>query len=184
MNPKFVLFVLALLVVSVSSAAVTVNSPANATNTTDSTPEVYFTITNESASYNFTVYVDGIAAITTNTTNTTDNNTQVAFNFTSLINGTHRFFIEVRNSTNNLSGTNSTLVTITVDNVNPGVSITSPGNSTNTTDSTPEIFFNITDNVHNATNITYRIYMDGVMQTANDTTNNTNIAYNFTALTN
>ena len=187
MNPKFILFILVALVVSVSSAAftVTINSPANYTNTSDSTPSVAFTITGDNTTYNYSVIVDGAidhAAVTQRI----NNNTQHHVNLSVLTNGTHWFVIEGRNASatgDAIVSVNSTNITFKVDNVNPGVTITSPGNSTNTTDSTPEIRFNVSDNVH-ATNLTYRIYVDGTMQMANDTNNNTNVAYNLTALTN
>ncbi|MBI4014645.1 MAG: PGF-pre-PGF domain-containing protein, partial [Candidatus Aenigmarchaeota archaeon] len=158
----------------------TITSPGNATNTTDSTPEIFFNITDNvhnATNLTYRIYVDGSVV----TVNDTTNNTNIAYNFTALTNGTHNFRVEVNDPSGN--GYNTTLFNITVDNVNPGVTITSPGNSTNTTDSTPEIRFNVSDNVH-ARNLTYRIYMDGTMQTANDTNNNTIIAYNFTALIN
>ncbi|MBI4018726.1 MAG: PGF-pre-PGF domain-containing protein [Candidatus Aenigmarchaeota archaeon] len=176
-----------IFIASVSNAAftVTINSPANFSNTSDSTPQIAFTITGDNTTYNYSVIVDGAidhAAVTQRI----DNNTQHHVNLSALINGTHWVVIEGRNSSaagDAIVSVNSTNITFKVDNVNPGVTITSPGNSTNTTDSTPEIRFNVSDNVH-ATNLTYRIYVDGTVVTANDTNNNTNIAYNFTALTN
>jgi len=170
-----------LLTIKIDTVApiVILTSPSNGTNTTDSTPEIRFNITDgvHTTNLSYRIFLDG----TFQAAATATNNTAIAYNFSHMVNGTHRFQIEATDPAGNVL--NSTLYTIIVDNGAPNVTISSPSNNTNTTDGTPQIFFNVTDNIHN-TNLTYRIFLDGTVQTANDTSNSTIIAYNFSSMNN
>ena len=106
-----------IFIASVSNAAftVTINSPANFSNTSDGTPQIAFTITGDNTTYNYSVIVDGAidhAAVTQRI----DNNTQHHVNLSALINGAHWVVIEGRNaSVGDTTGyINSTNITFNV----------------------------------------------------------------------
>jgi len=177
---SFALFFLASAGISFATFTVTITSPVNNTNTSDTTPSITFNITGDNTTYDFAIYVDG----SVDTTGSASNSTIEASNLSALTNGTHTFLVEGRNTTGGQAFVNSTLLTITIDDTPPTVTITSPVNGTNTSDTTPEIFFNITDNVF--TTLTYRIWVDDTLESIDVTsvTNSTVTAFNLSTLGN
>ncbi|MBI2584210.1 MAG: hypothetical protein HYW25_06065 [Candidatus Aenigmarchaeota archaeon] len=155
----------------------TITSPAHGTNTSDTTPEITFNITdNVFAGTNgieYRVYVNTALNGQGNTTN----NTVTKFNLTAQSNGTFAIRVEGRDRAGNSA--NSTPINITVDDTNPTSTITSPAAGTNTTDTTPEVTFNITDNIF--TDLAYRVYVDSTLNGEGNTTNSTITRYNLTS---
>ncbi|MFQ5621182.1 MAG: hypothetical protein ACE5FT_05025, partial [Candidatus Nanoarchaeia archaeon] len=106
------------LVITVDTVAPTANitSPANATITADTTPEITFTLTdNVDTELNFTVFVDGTANITGAVTN----DTSTGVNLSALGDGVHTVVVEARDEVG--ISTNSSAAAIVIDTTSPAV---------------------------------------------------------------
>lgn len=164
------------LTIDTTNPVVTITSPANNTNTSDTTPQINFTITNLASTLNFTIFVDGTP---NGQTGTVPNATNTGLNLTTLAEGTHIITVEGLDQVGNRANDS---ITLTVDLTGPTVIITSPVNNTNTSDTTPQINFTITDNLATALNFT--IFVDGTPNGQTGTVSNaTNTGLNLTALT-
>ncbi len=133
----------------------TINSPPNNTVAPDDTPEIIFTLTDDTnTTINYTIYVD-------NTPNGQRgkalNNTPTHLNLSALSEGAHTIIVEATDGTG--AQTNSTSHTYIFDPHPPGSTINDPPNGTNTSDATPKINFTLTDNQD--LGINYRIFVDG-----------------------
>lgn len=136
----------------------TINNPSNDTWTTDTTPLVAFTLTDETDDpLNYTIYVDGVADVTGYTTNDTLTGVNLTLN-----ESIHEIIVEAYDDAGNY--VNSTPLTLNVDNTAPTSNITSPSNGTVTNDNTPTISFSWSDNVD--TEMDFTLYVNGVL---NDT---------------
>jgi large repetitive protein len=142
------------ITVDTTTPTATISVPSNATNTSDSTPQLTFTISDAvDSSIAYVIYVDGVAGQTGSATNATATD----LNITAVTNGTHAIIVQATDDAGNTA--NSTELTITVDTAVPTSTITSPTTGLNTTDSTPQITFTVSDNI--AANIVYVVYVDG-----------------------
>lgn len=166
-----------------------VNSPINASNITFVQPELKINVTgNITTVYNFTLTVDGVQGQSYNITN----NTAVYVNIsTRLANGTHTVLVKINSTEDGNAQYNST-VQFFVDDTAPVIN-TSAGtgattNATNTTDTTPEILFNLTDNAQtNQINVSVYVAPSGGSFTYDGSkliTNNTIGRFNLSARTN
>lgn len=170
-------FVMFFSIHAFATDVVSITSPANATNTTDTTPEIRFNVTGDNATYNFTIYVNGIAEQPGNVANAT----MRSINLTAVANGTFRIYVE---SLNVSLRTNSSLLTIYVDDGAPSINFNSPVNATNTTDTTPEIAFNATDVVATS-DLNVTIFVNGAAEGLTLLmNNNTETRRNLSALAN
>ncbi|MBI2172655.1 MAG: PGF-pre-PGF domain-containing protein [Candidatus Aenigmarchaeota archaeon] len=176
---------------SVINVSAGTGATTNATNTTDTTPEILFNLTDnaETDQINVSVYVgftggtlsyDGSKLIT--------NNTIGRFNLSARANGTFLVRFEANDSARNLA--NASLLTITVDDTAPVFqAFTGSGgtgatlNATNTTDTTPEVLFNLTDNAE-TDQINVSVYIGGTYDNSFLFTNNTIGRYNLSARAN
>ncbi len=158
----------------------------NATNFTDSTPELSFNITDivQTSQINVSVYVANLGGsfIYDGSTATT-NNTIGKYNLSARANGTFIVRFEANDTARNLR--NASLLTINVDDTpsifqpfNPGNGTTT--NATNTTDTTPEIAVNLTDNAQ-TDRINVSVYVDTVYDGSFLVTNNTIGRFNISA---
>ncbi|MBU2443939.1 MAG: PGF-pre-PGF domain-containing protein, partial [Nanoarchaeota archaeon] len=144
------------LVINIDTAnpSATINSPANNTWTTDTTPEISFTLTdNLDTTIDYTIFVDGTAG----QTGTATNGTAKLLNLSTLSQGARTIIVEAADEATNKA--NSTPLVINVDTDGLSSTINSPANNTWTTDTTPEISFTLTDNLD--TTINYTIFVDG-----------------------
>ncbi len=165
-------------------------------NTSDATPEINFTFKGDNVTYEWAIWIDGAVNFTSSgVTVGNNNNTAVFYNLTALnftndagrqglSNGTHQVLIEVRNSSFNGGRAffnATTNLTMFIDNQVPTVTITSPVNNTNTSDTTPEFYFNVTDN--QTTTLTYRVWVNTTLEAVGVTsaTNSSIIAFNLSA---
>jgi hypothetical protein len=153
-----------------------ITSPVNDTWTTDSTPEINFTFTDNLApAFNYTIFVDGSA--NGQTGYDIYNNTPATLNLSTLANGTHTIIIMATdNASNNY---NSSALTITVDTVAPTAPITSPSNGSSTPDTTPTVYFNLSDNVD--TELNYTLYVNGASNVTGYVNSNALSNYTFTS---
>ncbi len=131
--------------------AVSVSVPSNGTTTTDTTPEVRFTVSdNADSTLDYKVYV----GTSISGQGTAANNVLTALNL-SLSTGTYALRVEARDDGGN--AVNSTPVTLTIlPTVTNGPTATIITPSTTTTDTTPEITFIMTHSTDSLLN--YRIY--------------------------
>ncbi len=88
---------------------------------------------------------------------TTSSSSPFSYQFSGLSDGTYYLNATVNDTSSNINSTETR--TIILDTTAPNVTITSPANHSQTSDATPEISFNLTDNVYTA--LTYEIYVDG-----------------------
>lgn len=148
-----ILVILSIFVIMVLGAieSVTINSPSNATNTSDATPEITFTVVGNESSWTVKIYQEtspgsGSYANTQNVTAT--NNTLTYANLTALLNGTSLFYLEA-NGTAGVPWRNSTVLTITVDTIVPNVTSYARQNVTNPTgeNMTALVNFTVADNI-------------------------------------
>ncbi len=152
------------IVDSINATAV-INSPANATNTSDTTPEIQFTLTdNIDFTINFTIFVDGAAG----QTGGAPNGTATKLNLTALTEGTHLIVVEARDDANNTG--NSTPLTLTVDTTDPAITLNSPANGTSTTNTSLTFNWTAVDNL--ATSMSCDLNIDSAVNTAGVTSPN------------
>ncbi len=166
------------LLLDTNSPVATITSPANATNTSDSTPTISFTLTDETSStLEYVLYVDGIQNGQAATVN---NNTPTPLALNAIDgNSSHVVVVQVNDHAGNSA--NSTQLTISIDTEPPSVAIVSPGNNTNTSDTTPQIQFTAIDEI--STELSYSFYVDGVFHGQSGTVaNNTPTSINLQAL--
>ena len=147
----------------------TIISPSNATNTSDTTPQIGFNITGTNSTYNYTIFVGS----TNETAGNVNNNTNTYYNLTALTNGIHNIVVE--GAINNQNHTNSSILTITVDDTNPVVNLNNPENGDITSDTTPEIRCNATDNI--SITLVAQIFVDGSADGGNFSINNNTETY-------
>ncbi|MBN1503288.1 hypothetical protein JW930_07150 [Candidatus Woesearchaeota archaeon] len=120
---------------------ITVNSPPNYYNTTDSTPEINFTITDDlDTILNYTVFIDYIVNGQNGTVN---NGTSKTLNISTLTQGPHTILIEGKDDYSNAK--NSSVLYITIDYTGPSTNITDPINFTNTSEDTYTVVANAAD---------------------------------------
>ena len=123
---------------------VTLNSPANGANTSDSTPDFNFTyIDAQAASASCTLFVDSVAK-GTNSATLNSTATVITSNAT-LTDGARSWYVNCTDYAGNVG--QSTARTINIDTVLPVVALNSPANNTNTSDNTPDINFTVTNAV-------------------------------------
>ncbi len=132
-----------------------VNSPTPANFTNQTAQYYYINVSNGDSINNATVEWTNQSSVRGNISMIYDaNNNYTYINITGMLNGTHMFIVWINDSITDLNYSIS--MNVTVDNGNPVPTILRPSNNTNTSDSTPTIEFNITDNVF--TNLSYIIY--------------------------
>ena len=158
-------------------SAANIVSPLHTANLSDTTPE--FTLNATDAVFaddlNFTIL--RISDGSTLAARLGANNTNVLVNLSALGNGTVQVVLRVRDPAGNER--NSSFINITIDDTDPTVTITNPVNATNTTDTTPEITFNITDNVFSG--LTYKIFIGNTVDSIGNITNSTLTDVNISA---
>ncbi len=158
----------------------TISSPANNSWTTDTTPSVTFTLTDDADGVspnviNYTLFSNGVAY----NRSTVANNTAKTVAFTSVLSqGVNRIVVEAMDNAGRR--TNSTVRVVNIDSVVPAVFISTSGNNTWTTDNTPNLAFNITDNVD--TTLNYTVYVDSVQRNKSTVANNTNLVLTLATL--
>jgi len=97
-----------------TAPVVVINNPPNGTNTSDTTPEINFTITdNFDLLINFTIFIDG----STNVTGAAQNGTDFLLNLSTLSEGQRIIVVEGRDDGGNRS--NSTALTLNIDATPP-----------------------------------------------------------------
>ncbi|MEA2038180.1 MAG: Ig-like domain-containing protein, partial [Nanoarchaeota archaeon] len=127
----------------------------NGTWFSDSTPEIYFNISdNLDSTLNYTFYIDN----TPSTNGTASNGIIRSDNLTSLSNGSFIIILEAWDEVNGRF--NSSPITIFVDTVQPTITLLAPANGSNTTQNV-EFNFTITDNM--AVNLSCNISLDNVV---------------------
>jgi len=98
-----------------TAPVVVINNPPNGTNTSDTTPEINFTITdNFDPIINFTIFVDGV---TNGQTGGAQNGTDFLLNLSTLSEGQRIIVVEGRDDGGNRS--NSTALTLNIDSTPP-----------------------------------------------------------------
>jgi hypothetical protein len=136
---------------------------ANNTWFSDPTPEIWFNITdNLDTLLNFTIYVNSTGSWIANVNGTAINATSTSTNLSSLQNGSYELILEALDNAGNII--NSSSIIIYIDTVAPTPYILTQNNS-NFSDTTPEIEFNITDNLDNTLNYTF--FIDYTIQSTN-----------------
>jgi hypothetical protein len=120
---------------------VTLNSPANNTNTSDNTPDINFTVTNAVSVLSCTLFVDGTAK-GTNSAVLNSTATVMTAN-ASLSDGARSWYVNCTDDSSN-TGQSATR-TINVDTVAPAVTLNGPVNNYNSSDNTPDFNFTYTD---------------------------------------
>jgi PGF-pre-PGF domain-containing protein len=130
------------------------NLPADETWTTSTTPTLSFNVTdNLDNVINYSIIIDGSVVNASWVTN----NTEISHVLeVALSEAVHSIVVESMDEAGNRA--NSSVVTLYVDATNPQGEITSPS-SGNTTDNTPTLVFNLTDNVDTALN--YTVFING-----------------------
>ena len=149
-------------------------SPANDARINDSTPDFTFNaVSNSSATFSCSLYIDGVSAATGLATN----NTNTVLTSGVLAQGSHSWYINCTD-TNSRS---SAISTINIDTIAPVVALESPSNSAET--SSHEIIFKIkaTDNI--ATSTTCKLYVNGSEKEHTDASNNSNEEFDAVSLT-
>jgi hypothetical protein len=150
------------------------NSPQNQTITNDTTPEINFTMQDFTGGViNYTIYVDG-SANGQNSTGT--DNVSIALNLSALSQGGHNVTVQARDA---LGRAKNSTIRIIIDTSAPIVNFKTYNQSWFNT-STPNIYFNITDNLDN--NINYSVYVNGTFLRANNVSNYTMINETLDAL--
>ena len=100
----------------------TISAPVDNTNTTDTTPQLTFTLTdNVDSTPAYAIYVDDVA---NGQSGTVTNNTATNLNLTALSEGTRSIVVVATDDTGNTA--NSTALTLTVDVTNPSATIIAP----------------------------------------------------------
>jgi len=171
---SLVFTLLLVLFVYATFSSITLNSPANNTVTSDTTPDFNFTgISTVNVTMSCSAIVDG-ASVATN--GATANDTATVLTSTALAEGSHNWNI---NCTDTDETSSSEIRTIIVDVTLPTSTISAPADNTNTSDTTPQITFTLTDNID--TSIDYDIYVDGTINgqigaVANNTPTNLNLS--------
>ena len=128
---------------------------------TDTTPEIRFNITDNLANVlNYSIYQNG----TYYASNTTTNGTSTAANLSLPTEGPWDILVEATDLAGNKR--NSSMLRVYIDFTPPSPNITT-ANNTNTSDNTPEIFFNITDNL--ASSATFLFYIDFITNSTTGT---------------
>ncbi|MFH2021063.1 MAG: hypothetical protein ABIJ34_06610, partial [archaeon] len=121
----------ACIVVDGTKPSVSIVSPVNYFNTTDSTPEINFTMSdNLDTLLNYTIYADGIFA---GLNGTISNNTYKVLNFSVLGEGQHTITVV---ATDDFLNAKNVSIIITVDYSGPNATISTPLNFTNITTGT------------------------------------------------
>ncbi len=145
---------------------------ANNTWFNDNTPEIAFNITdNLDNLINYTLYIDNIA----NYSNSANNGTSTKLNLTVLNDGRYSLLIETIDDAGNKK--NSSFIILYVDTTAPAPKILTTNNS-NFTDDTPEIEFNISDNL--ATTLNFTFYINDISSTEGTAINGVNRTANLT----
>ena len=152
-----------------------ISVPTNNTNTSDTTPLVTFTLTdNFDTSISYVVYVNNTSVVSGNA----QNNTPTSVNLTTLSQGSHNLSVQATDDAGNVI--NATTIFFTVDTTNPTSNIVAPSNNTWTTDTTPSITVNLTDNMETVLN--YTVYVNGVQNINGSTANSTNTVVTLNSL--
>jgi len=153
--------------VDATAPAVTANSPAAATNTSDSTPDFNFTYTDAQALIaSCELFVDDTGH-GTNTSTLNSTATVITAN-ASIADGSHNWNVNCTDSAGNV-GTSSSR-TINVDTALPVVTLNSPANNANTSDSTPDFNFTYID--AQAASASCTLFVDSVAKGTNSATLN------------
>jgi len=149
-----------------STAPTSTINTANGTNTTDTTPQISFTLTdNIDFTINYTIFVDGTA---NSQTGGVLNNTATNLNISALAEGTHTIIVEARDDASNRA--NSTPLTLTVDSTVPAVTLNSPANGSSSSTATQTFNWSVTDNL--AVSLSCDLNTDGTVNTAGITSPN------------
>lgn len=140
----------------------------------DNTPEIEFNITdNMDNILNYSFYINKLW----NFSNTTTNATSTHVNLSTLNDGNYNLTIEALDEAGNKK--NSSYITIYIDTETPYPLILTLNNS-NISDSTPEIKFNISDNL--APTINYTFYVDDSENVKGNATEGINWTHNLSSL--
>ena len=154
----------------------------NASNTSDTTPGIIVNVTDNVATsgINLTIFVDGLVS---GVSNLVANATNVTLNTSNLANGTHTINIHVTDPARN--SVNSTVLTLIVDDTAPLISFSYlTVNATNTSDTTPAVIVNTTDNVA-PTELNLTLFVNGAVNGVSQlVVNATNTSLSTTALIN
>ncbi len=157
--------------VDVTDPAVTLNSPVNGYNTSSSTVQFNFTVTdNFDTGPSCNLYIDGVL----NATNSSvSNNTPTIITGTGITEGHHSWNITCTDNAGNAG--DSATRTFTSDQSAPTVSINSPVNYYNTSSATNSINFTFTDAF--SPTATCTLYVDGASVASGTEQNNTPAVY-------
>ena len=156
---------------------VVINSPSyDGYTTSDTTPEITFTLTDNSDNLiDYVIFID--SSPMAGGTGTAQYGVPVSKNLTTLSEGYHNITVQGTDDSGNSA--NATRV-IVIDTTDPVSVINSPADGTYTNDNTPEINFTLTDNLDD--NISYVIYIDGVADGTGTASNGTLTSVNLTAV--
>ncbi|MFH1770580.1 MAG: CARDB domain-containing protein [archaeon] len=161
--------------INISAIYVNITHPDNATLTNDSTPQIDFNITDfTGGTIDYDIYVDGSL---NGQSDTVSDGSNTSINLTSLGDGTHIIIVQATDGIARLK--NSTPLTITIDTTEPQTDfITANASWYNTVN--VSITFNMTDAT--SENMTYKLYLDGSINSTGNATNGTAITENLTGL--
>ncbi|MBU0665924.1 MAG: hypothetical protein KKC26_01045, partial [Nanoarchaeota archaeon] len=160
---------------NISVLSSVMNSPENDTWTNNETTEINFTLTDYTGgTINYTIFVDGSS---NGQTGQVSDQTFFLLNVTFASEGIRTIIVEALDALGRRK--NSTILNRKFDKTVP-TPVFETQNNTFFNDTTPEISFNLTDNL--ATTINYTLYVDGVYETNSSTTAGTTINYNISSL--
>ncbi len=160
-----------------------ITNPVNGTNTTDTTPEIRISANSTFLSnMSVTIYTNKGGTIQAIINTSIVNGTETYFNLTALTLGTYNVIAELGNGAD--FKVNSTAILLNVSSLT--VAMTSPVNSTNTSDSTPEIRVSANSSQYSNLSLTLYTNFGGVIVAAINTTilNGTETAFNMSGLNN
>jgi PGF-pre-PGF domain-containing protein len=158
------------ITVDTTTPAVTFSNPANNTNVSSGLQTFNATITDATIGLGTVLFMFSTNTTPFNVTATnTSSNWNVSVNLSSLVEAVHTVTIFANDSVGNINQSES--IQIVIDRTGPVVTLINA--SFNTTDSTPDVTFNMTDNLYSAANCT--LYLNGTSYGSNlSVGNNTN----------
>ncbi|MBI5047115.1 hypothetical protein HZC07_05305, partial [Candidatus Micrarchaeota archaeon] len=164
-------------IVDQTSPIVSLISPVNNTNTTNTTIYLNFNETdNLFSNTNCSLFVNNIY---NQSNSSTLNATTTTFTLSSLSDGNYNWTVQCADSAGNVA--NSSARNFTLDTTGPTVTLISPANTTSTTNTSLNFTFNATDAVSTFMNCS--LYINNILNATNSSVSNaTNTTFNLTGL--
>jgi len=154
------------LYVDTANPVSSITSPSNNSWTTDTTPELLITITDNLGNpINYVVYANGVSRAS----GTVANGTSTSVNLSALSQGVYIINVQATDNASNVA--NSSTWTLKVDTTAPTLTSFSPSNASTVNDSSVTLSFTAVDNLD--TNLNYTIYINGTANSTGFATNNT-----------